>query len=114
MLATIYHNPRCGTSRKVLKLLESKGQKPMIVDYMKNPPSIAELKGILRLLGCPAHQLLRQKEKECAALGLDENSAEDTIIAALSKNPSLMQHPIVLSPRGARIARPPETALEIV
>lgn len=114
MLATIYHNPKCGTSRKVLKLLEGKGQKPMVVDYMKNPPSVAEIKGILRLLGCPAHKLLRQKEKECAALGLDESSSEDAIIDALSKNPSLMQRPIVLSARGARIARPPETALEII
>ncbi len=114
MLATIYHNPKCSTSRRTLKLIENKGPKPLVIDYMAKPPSAAEIKGLLRLLGVSAHDVLRDKEKEYAALGLSPDTPEDDILNAIHANPRLLQRPIVMTAKGARIARPPEKVLEIL
>ncbi|MFI4988410.1 MAG: arsenate reductase (glutaredoxin) [Alphaproteobacteria bacterium] len=115
MTVTIYHNPRCGKSRETLKLLEGRGIRPKVVEYLKTPPDAAELKRILKLLGLSARQLLRTKEKEYKAAGLDDAGlSEATIIAAMVKHPILIERPIVISGTKAALGRPPEAVLKIL
>jgi len=115
MAVTIYHNPRCGKSRATLKLLEARGIRPTVIEYLKTPPDAALLKRLLRLLGLPARKLLRSKEKEYKAAGLaDPKLGEDKIIAAMVKHPILIERPIVVAGSKAALGRPPEAVLKIL
>ena len=110
---TIYHNPRCATSRKVLALLKDRGIEPRIVEYLKTPPDAAELKRLLKLLGMTPRQVLRKKEAKEA--GLDKPSLSDEqIIAGLAKHPIALERPIVVRGPKAALGRPPENALKVI
>jgi arsenate reductase (glutaredoxin) len=113
MAVTMYHNPRCNTSRKTLALLREKGVEPLIIEYLKTPPSAAELKKILSQLKMPAAKLVRKKE--AAAAGIDPKAlSEDALIAAMVKNPIVIERPIVISGAKAALGRPPEAVLSVV
>ena len=113
MAVTIYHNPRCNTSRKTLALLREKGVEPVIVEYLKTPPSAAELKKILGQLKMPAAKLVRKKE--AAAAGVDPKAlSDDALIAAMVKNPIVIERPIVTSGAKAALGRPPEAVLSVL
>ena len=115
MRTIIYHNPRCSTSHKTLALLEEKGVNPRIVDYLKMPPSAAELKTILKKLGLRPRDLMRKGEPRYAELGLkDRDLDDDALIALMVANPILIERPIVVSGGKAAIGRPPESVLEIL
>ncbi len=115
MPVTIYHNPKCTKSRQTLKLLEERGIKPRIIEYLKTPPSESELKRLLKLLGLRPRELLRQKESEYKLAGLDNPSLSDAaIIRAMIKHPKLIERPIVVAGAKAVIGRPPENVLELV
>jgi arsenate reductase len=115
MAVTIYHNPRCGKSRETLRLLEGRGIRPAVIEYLKTPPSASELKRILKLLGIPARQLLRTKEKEYKEAGLDDPKlTEDRIVAAMVAHPILIERPIVINGSKAALGRPPEQVLKIL
>jgi len=115
MSVTIYHNPRCSKSRATLALLEAKGVKPKVVEYLKTPPSAAELKAILKKLGMRPRDLLRASEPLYVELGLkDRDLSDDQLIALMVKNPILIERPIVVSGGKAAIGRPPEKVLDIV
>jgi len=115
MTVTIYHNPRCSKSRETLKLIETRGLKPKIVDYLKTPPSAAELKAIVKRLGLKPEELLRTGEPRYAELGLtDRHLDDDALIALMVANPILIERPIVVANGKAAIGRPPETVLEIL
>lgn len=115
MSVKIYHNPRCGKSRDTLKLLESRGIVPEIIEYLKTPPTRAELQEILRLLGMSPRQLMRVKEAEYKANGLDDASLSDAeLIEAMIRIPKLIERPIVLANGKAALGRPPETVVEIL
>ncbi len=107
MNVTLYHNPRCSKSREALELLRARGVTPTIIDYLKTPPSPAELRSLLAALGIGARQLVRDKEAAWAECGLAGVDDEARIIAALSSHPVLIERPIVV--RGARavLGRPP-------
>ena len=110
---TIYHNPRCATSRKVLALLRQRGIEPVIVEYLKTPPDAAELKRLLKLLGLGPRQLLRKKEAKEA--GLDKPALSDAqIIAGLARHPIAIERPIVVKGTKAALGRPPEAALKVL
>lgn len=112
---TIYHNPRCSKSRQTLVLLEEQGVTPSIVKYLETPPSAAELQEILTLLALTPRQLMRIKEAEYKALGLDDESlTTDELIAAMIATPKLIERPIVLANGKAAIGRPPENVLPIL
>jgi arsenate reductase (glutaredoxin) len=112
---TIYHNPRCSKSRQTLQLVEERGIAPRIVDYLKTPPSAAELKTILAKLGLSPRDLLRKGEPRYAELGLKERKLDDdALIALMVANPILIERPIVVSGENAAIGRPPETVLAIL
>ncbi len=113
MAVTIYHNPRCSTSRKTLTLLKENGVEPKVVAYLDDPLDVDGLKELLKKLKITAHELLRKKE--AAPLGLDTDGMSETqLIAAMAKHPILIQRPVVVNGAKAVIARPPETALEIL
>jgi len=112
---TIYHNPRCSKSRQTLALLEEQGVTPSIVKYLETPPSAAQLQKILTLLALTPRQLMRIKEAEYKALGLDDESlSNDELIAAMITTPKLIERPIVLANGKATIGRPPENVLAIL
>jgi arsenate reductase (glutaredoxin) len=109
----IYHNPQCNTSRKTLALLREKGIEPEIVEYLKTPYTAAQLKTLLGQLKMPAGALLRKRE--AAAAGIDPAKlSEDAIIAAMVKNPIIVERPIVVSGIKAALGRPPEKVLEVL
>jgi arsenate reductase len=111
----IYHNPRCGKSRDTLKLLEAQGIVPEVIEYLKTPPTTAELQDILQKLGISPRELMRHKEPEYKENGLDDKSLTDAeLIAALIRIPKLIERPIVLANDKAAIGRPPETVLAIL
>ena len=115
MSVTIYHNPRCSKSRETLKLIEARGIKANIVEYLKTPPSSAELKAILKKLGLKPQDIVRNGEPLYAELGLkDRTLDDDALIALLVKHPILIERPIVVSGGKAAIGRPPESVLKIL
>ncbi len=115
MSVTIYHNPRCTKSRQTLALLEQHGIKPKIIEYLVTPPTEAELKRLLKLLGLSPRELLRKKEEEYKQAKLDDPDVSDAqIISALVKHPRLIERPIVVSGNKAALGRPPEKVLEIL
>lgn len=112
---TIYHNPRCSKSRQTLELLRSKGIEPQVVEYLKTPPSAAELKAILGKLGMMATEIIRTGEPEYMQLGLlNSRYTEDGLIDVMAKHPKLIERPIVVSGNKAAIGRPPENVLKIL
>ncbi len=115
MSVEIYHNPRCSKSRQALKLLEEKGIEPKVVKYLETPPDAATLTRILEMLGMEPRDLMRRKEKEYKALGLDDpNLSREALIQAMVEHPRLIERPIVISGDRAALGRPPESVLEIV
>ncbi|BAQ16330.1 arsenate reductase (glutaredoxin) [Methyloceanibacter caenitepidi] len=115
MTVTIYHNPRCSKSRQTLALVEEQGIAPVIVEYLKTPPSAGDLKAILKKLGLKPQDIVRTKEARYAELGLKErNVADDELIALLADNPILIERPIVVAGNKAAIGRPPEKVLAIL
>lgn len=112
-MVVIYHNPRCITSRKTLALIEKKGVKPRVIEYLKTPPSAAELKRLLKMLGKTPRELLRAKEAREA--GLNKPGLTDSaLIAAMVKNPIVIERPIVVNGAQATLGRPPEAVLKIL
>ncbi len=111
----IYHNPRCSKSRAALKLLEERGIQPRIVKYLETPPDHATLKSLLERLGMKPRELMRRKEKEYKALGLDDPSlGDEALIDAMVKHPRLIERPIVVVGDRVALGRPPEKVLEIL
>lgn len=113
---TIYHNPRCSKSRETLALLQEQGIEPQIIQYLDTPPDAATLKTLLKELGfSSARQLMRHKEDIYKELNLaDESLTEDQLIDAMVNHPKLIERPIVVKGKKARIGRPPEQILEIL
>ncbi|ROR35074.1 arsenate reductase (glutaredoxin) [Inmirania thermothiophila] len=112
---TIYHNPRCSKSRQTLALLRERGVEPRIVEYLRTPPDETELERILDLLGMEPRQLMRRKEAPYRELGLDDPGLDRrTLIRAMVEHPILIERPIVVTPRGAAIGRPPEAVLAVL
>lgn len=113
--ARLFHNPDCSKSRAALDLLRAHGVEPEVVDYRAHPPSVDELRGLLRLLGVPARDLLRSGDDEARALGLDDAALSDeAVLRAVCAHPRLMQRPILVWGERAVIARPPERVLELL
>lgn len=115
MEVTLYHNPKCSKSRETLALLEERGIKPKVVEYLKTPPSAAELEAILQRLRIEPRALLRTKEAAYADAGLDNPKlTREQLIAAMVANPIVIERPIVVAGARAAIGRPPERVLELL
>lgn len=115
MLIKIYHNPRCSKSRQTLALLHSHHLQPQVVEYLKTPPTVAELAELLKLLDLPAMALVRQTEPLYRSIDAAKRpQSEPDILALLQAQPLLLQRPIVRVNERACIGRPPENVLEIL
>lgn len=106
MRAIIYHNPKCGTSRAVLQTLREKGEEPVIIEYLKTPLSFIQLVGLAEKLG-GAEFLLRSKEPLAAELAL-QNADADRVLQAIAAHPILLNRPVVVTSKGAKVCRPAE------
>jgi arsenate reductase len=115
MTVTIYHNPNCSTSRNVLALLRERGIEPVVLQYLKTPLDRSALKALVASMGVPAREMVRWKEKEAvSAAGIAPDMAEGALLEAMARFPVLMNRPIVVTHKGARLCRPPETVGEIL
>jgi arsenate reductase (glutaredoxin) len=111
---TIYHNPSCTTSRKVLAAIRAAGTEPRVVEYLKTPPSREELKSLLERMGMTPRALLRRRGTPYEELGLDDPKKTDAaLIDAMLAHPVLIERPIVVTERGVRLCRPVEKLAEI-
>ncbi len=106
MKVTIWHHTSCGSSKGALEYLKSKGLEPEIYLYMKEKPGKAELQAVLEKLGMQPSELLRPGEKKGEELRLYDGASEETILQAMSEHPILIQRPIVITEKGAVLARP--------
>jgi arsenate reductase len=113
MKVRIYHNPRCSKSRATLALLEERGLKPEIIEYLKNRPQADEIKMLLSKLNLGAADILRTGEAAFRESGLSPDAPDDELIALIAREPVVLQRPIVVVGDAARIGRPPESVLEL-
>jgi len=112
---TIYHNPDCGTSRNTLAMIRASGETPVVIEYLKNPPSRQRLIALLKDMNIPARALLREKGTPYSELGLaDPKWTEDELIDVMLKHPILINRPIVETPLGTRLCRPSELVLDLL
>ena len=112
---TIFHNPACGTSRNTLGLIRNGGVEPRIVEYLKTPPTRAELVDLIRRMGIPVRDLLRRKGTPYDELGLDDPRwTDDQLVDLMLTHPILINRPIVVTPLGVKLCRPSEAVLDIL
>jgi arsenate reductase len=111
---TIWHNPSCGSSKNALAYLQDKGIEPTVFLYLKEKPNKAALQAVLKQLGLKASGLLRPGEKKGEELGLYEGASETAILNAMVEHSSLIQRPVVITEKGAVIARPKTRIDEIL
>ena len=110
---TIYHNPKCSTSRKTLELLRDNGIEPTVVQYLKTPPTRAELVKLIRDAGIDVRTAVRKRESLYDELKLADAS-DDELLDAMAEHPILIERPFVVTPKGTRLARPIDAVREIL
>jgi len=114
-MITIYHNPGCGTSRNTLAMIRNSGAEPRVIEYLKTPPSRAELADLIARMGITPRQLLREKGTPYHELGLADPKWTDTqLLDFMMAHPILINRPIVVTPLGVRLCRPSEAVLDIL
>lgn len=111
--SVIYHNPKCSTSRKTLDLLRDNGIEPEVVQYLKTPPSRAELVKMIKDAGIDVRTAVRKRESLYSELGLADAS-DDELLDAMAEHPILIERPFVVTPKGTRLARPIDAVREIL
>ena len=112
---TIYHNSNCGTSRNTLAMIRNSGIEPRVIEYLKTPPSRAELVALIAAIGKPVRDVLRNKDSLYEELDLGNPKwSDEELIDFVIANPILINRPIVVTPLGTRLCRPSETVLEIL
>ena len=112
---TIYHNPRCGTSRNTLAMIRNSGEEPVVIEYLKTPPSREKLVELIAAAGLGVRGIMRAKEALFTELGLgDPAKTDEALIDAMMAHPILINRPIVVTPLGTRLCRPSEVVLDIL
>jgi arsenate reductase (glutaredoxin) len=115
MTITIYHNPNCGTSRNVLAMIRQSSEDPVVIEYLKNPPTRERLKELIAAMRIPVQALLREKGTPYAELGLgDPKWTDDQLLDSMMAHPIPINRPIVVTPKGVRLCRPSEKVLDIL
>jgi arsenate reductase (glutaredoxin) len=115
MSVTIYHNPDCGTSRNALAMIRNAGIEPVVIEYLKSPPSKSTLKDLIARAGLTVRGALREKGTPYADLGLGDASVDDEqLLDAMLEHPILINRPLVVTPLGVRLCRPSEVVLDIL
>jgi arsenate reductase (glutaredoxin) len=114
-MITIFHNPKCGTSRNTLAMIRNTGVEPEVVLYLETPPSKTELQALIDAMGQPVRDLLRQKGTPYDELGLaDAKWSDDELLDFMVAHPILINRPIVVTPMGTKLCRPSELVLDIL
>jgi arsenate reductase len=112
---TIYHNPKCGTSRNTLEMIRASGEEPEVIEYLKTPPGRDKLVELIQATGLSVREILRKKGTPYEELGLDDPKlTDDQLIDAMVAHPILMNRPIVVTPLGTVLSRPSEKVLEVL
>lgn len=112
---TIYHNPKCGTSRNTLALIRNSGVEPEVIEYLKTPPSRAELKRLVQAMGVQLRDIMRQKGTPYEELDLaNPKWTDEELLDFIEQHPVLINRPIVVTPLGVRLCRPSEAVLDIL
>jgi arsenate reductase len=115
MAVTIYHNPGCGTSRNALAMIRQSGEEPIVIEYLKTPPTRERLKELIAAMAIPVRALLREKGTPYAELGLDDPKwSDDQLLDFMMAHPILINRPIVVTPKGVKLCRPSEHVLSIL
>ena len=115
MTVTIYHNPNCGTSRNVLAMIRQSGEEPVVIEYLKTPPSRERLKELIAAMGLQVRALLREKGTPYAELGLgDPKWSDEQLLDFMIAHPILINRPIVVTPKGVKLCRPSEAVLDLL
>lgn len=115
MSITIYHNPKCGTSRNTLAMIREAGVEPEVIEYLKTPPSRDTLVDLIARMGIPVRDLLRQKGTPYDELGLgDDKWTDDELIDFMMEHPILINRPVVVTEKGVRLCRPSEAVMELL
>jgi arsenate reductase (glutaredoxin) len=115
MSVTIYHNPDCGTSRNTLAMIRQSGVEPVIIEYLKTPPARDKLKELIAAMGIPVRALLREKGTPYKELGLDNPKwTDDELLDFMMNRPILINRPIVVTSKGARLCRPSEAVIDLL
>ena len=114
-MIVIYHNPDCGTSRNTLAMIRQSGETPQVIEYLRTPPGRERLVELLEAMAMPVRDLLRRKDTPYDALGLGDPTLNDAdLLDAMTAHPILINRPIVVTPRGARLCRASEVVVEIL
>ena len=112
---TVFHNPKCGTSRNVVAMIEAAGDRPVVVEYLKAGWTKPQLKALLAVMGASPRDILRARGTPAEELGLlKPETGDDAILDAMVANPILVERPIVQSPKGVVLARPSERVFEVL
>lgn len=112
---TIYHNPKCGTSRNTLAMIRNSGAEPQVIEYLKTPPTREQLLALIAASGLSVREVMRSKEALFTELGLGDPARSDAeLIDAMLTHPILINRPIVVTPLGTRLCRPSELVLDIL
>ncbi|MGY4290832.1 arsenate reductase [Bradyrhizobium sp. LM2.7] len=115
MTVTIYHNPDCGTSRNTLAMIRQSGVEPVVIEYLKTPPSRETLKQLVAAMGITIRELLREKGTPYKELGLDDpKRTDDELLDAMMAHPILINRPIVVTPKGTHLCRPSEAVIDLL
>jgi arsenate reductase len=115
MHVTIYHNPKCETSRNALAIIREKGIEPTIIEYLKTPLDPHELRHLIDRMKVPVRDVARWKQTaEVAAAGISETTDDDALLAAMAAHPILMNRPIVITPKGVKLCRPSDSVNELL
>lgn len=115
MSVTIYHNPACGTSRNTLAMIRQSGVEPVVIEYLKTPPSRDRLVELIQAMGISPRALLREKGTPFRELGLDDPKwSDDELIDQMVAHPILINRPIVVTPKGTRLCRPSEAVIDLL
>ncbi|AYG57922.1 arsenate reductase (glutaredoxin) [Rhizobium jaguaris] len=115
MTVTIYHNPSCGTSRNTLAMIRQSGEEPVVIEYLKTPPSREQLVELISAMGLAVRDVLRQKGTPYDELGLgDPDLTDDHLLDRMIEHPVLINRPIVITEKGVRLCRPSELVLDIL
>lgn len=114
-MVTIYHNPKCGTSRNVLAMIRASGEEPVVIEYLKAPPSRETIRRLAADAGLTIREVLREKGTPFAELGLgNPDLTDEQLLDAIEAHPILLNRPFVVTPKGTRLARPSETVLDLL
>ena len=115
MSVTIYHNPACGTSRNTLAMIRATGEEPVVIEYLKTPPTRERLQELVKAMGLSVRGLLREKGTPYAELGLaDPKWTDEQLIDFMLQHPILINRPIVVTAKGVKLCRPSEAVLALL